>query len=126
MERVYENGVVSASSGASVKPSVIADGYLLGGALGVLLACLMLGWVAGMASRLAERWFGGYEIGGQIVYVGLFGATLLTASIEFLMNSVFWAFVLMGLLAGGLWLTGLLHRTNPHTARPSSAPARAA
>ena len=126
MERVYENGVVSASSGASAKPHVIADGYLSGGALGVLLACLMLGWVAGMASRLAERWFGGYEIGGQIVYVGLFGGTLLTASIEFLMNSVFWAFVLMGLLAGGLWLTGLLHRTNPHTARPSSAPARAA
>ena len=126
MERVYENRVVSPASSTSAKPPVIADGYLSGGALGVFLVCFVLGCVAGSASRMAERWFDGYEVGGQIVYVGLFGAALLTASIEYLMNTLFWSFVLMALLAGGLWLSGLLHRTNPRTARPSSAPARAA
>lgn len=115
MERAYENQVVVQASRASAKPSVIADGYLSAGALGVFLACLVLGSVAGVASRLAERWFGGYEIGGQIVYVGLFAGTLLTASFEFLMNALFWSFVLMGLLAIGLWLAGLLHWAGKRT-----------
>ena len=109
MQRVYENGVVVRSSSASAKPSVIADGYLSAGALGVFLACFALGSVAGVASRLAERWFGGYGIGGQVVYVGLFAGTLLTASFEYLMNALFWSFVLMGFLAIGLWIGGLLY-----------------
>jgi ABC-type multidrug transport system fused ATPase/permease subunit len=122
MERVYENRVVAAASGASAKPSVIADGYLSGGALGVFLACFLLGAVASWASRLAERWFGGYEIGGQVVFVGLFAGTLLTASIEFLMNSLFWSFVLMGLLAFGLWLGGILQWADARkTTFPSAA-----
>jgi hypothetical protein len=108
MERVYENHVVAPASGASAKPSVIADGYLSGGALGVFLVCFLLGSVASWASHLAERWFGGYEIGGQVVFVGLFAGAFLTASIEFLMNSLFWSFVLMGLLGFGLWLVGVL------------------
>ena len=109
MERAYENRVVVQASGASAKPSVIADGYLSGGAFGVFLACFVLGSVAAMASRLAERWFGGYEIGGQVIYVGLFAGTLLTASFEFLMNALFWSFVLMGVLAAGLWFVGFLY-----------------
>jgi len=120
MERVYEHGVVVQTSEASAKPSVIADGYLSGGALGVLLACFVLGCVAGVGSRMAERWFGGYEVGGQIVFVGLFASPLLTASIEFLMNSLFWAFVLMVLLAAGLWLLGVLQWTRvPATGQTS-------
>jgi hypothetical protein len=111
MERVYENQVVSARSGASAKPSVIADGYLSGGAFGVLLACFLLGSTGGIASRTAERWLGGYQIGGQLVYVGLFAGTLLTGSFEFLVNALFWSFVLMGLLAGGLWIAGILQWT---------------
>lgn len=124
MERVYENQVVSPASSTSAKPPIIADGYLSGGALGVLLVCFVLGCVAGAASRVAERWFGGYEIGGQIVYVALFGTALLTASIEYLMNTLFWSFVLMGLLAFGLWLSGFLQRTRSHTPGHSATPVR--
>jgi len=115
MQRAYENRVVVQASRASAKPSVIADGYLSGGALGVFLACFVLGSIAGIASRMAERWFGGYEFGGQIVYVGLFAGALLTPSFEFLMNALFWSFVLMGILAVGLWLMGLLYWTGSHT-----------
>ncbi len=126
MERVYENQVVSPASSTSAKPPIIADGYLSGGALGVLLACFLLGCVAGWGSRYAERWFGGYELGGQVVYLGLFGTTLLTASIEYLMNSLFWAFVLMALLAVGLWLAGILHWTGERapSRSPAAVPAR--
>ena len=124
MERVYENGVVAQTSGASAKPSVIADGYLSGGSFGVLLVCLVLGWIAGTASRMAERWFGGYEAGGQVVFVGLFAGALLTASIEFLMNSLFWSFVLMGFLAGGLWLAGLLQWTGRSVEKRSTTAVR--
>ncbi len=124
MTRVYENEVVRPASTASAKPPIIVDGYLSGGAFGVLLACFLLGCVAGWASRVAERWFGGYEIGGQVVYLGLFGTTVLTASIEFLMNSLFWAFVLMGLLAFGLWLAGLLQWTGRSVEKRSTTAIR--
>ena len=124
MERVYENQIVSPASGTSAKPPIIADGYLSGGALGVFLACFLLGCVAGWASRVAERWFGGYEIGGQAVYAALFAATLLTASIEYLMSSLFWSFVLMGILAFGLWLSGFLQRAASRTPGRSAASVR--
>ncbi len=126
MDRVYENEVVGPTSGASAKPPIIADGYLSGGGLGVLLACFLLGCVAGWGSRYAERWFGGYELGGQVVYLGLFGTTLLTASIEYLMNAIFWSFVLMVLLAFGLWLAGILHWTGERapSRSPAAVPAR--
>lgn len=124
MTRVYENEVLRPASTASAKPPIIVDGYLSGGAFGVLLACFLLGCVAGWASRVAERWFGGYEIGGQVVYLGLFGTTVLTASIEFLMNSLFWAFVLMGLLAFGLWLAGLLQWTGRSVEKRSTTAIR--
>ncbi len=108
MERVYPNTNIRLGTRVSAKPLIVVDGYLAGGWIGVLLFCLTLGGVASIASRWAERWFGGYRIGGQLVFTGLFARVLFTASIEFLFNALFWSFVLMGALAFGLWLTGFL------------------
>lgn len=110
MERAYQHQVVSERSGASAKPGLVADAYMSAGAIGVFLICMALGAFLSVASRTAERWFGGYEIGGQLVYVALFMGVIPT-SMEFLGNAVFWSFVLMGLLAVGLWLSGLLQWT---------------
>jgi len=125
MERVYQNTSVRSSSSVSAKPLIVVDGYLAGGWIGVLLSCLALGGVASVASRWAERWFGGYEVGSQLVFTGLFARVLFVASFEFLFNALFWSFVLMALLALGLWLTGVLmwgpgHRSSQQVA--TSAP----
>lgn len=128
MERVYSNTNVRAGSRVSAKPLIVVDGYLAGGWIGVLLSCLALGGVASVASRWAEHWFGGYEIGSQLVFTGLFARVLFVASFEFLFNALFWSFVLMGVLAAGLWLTGFLMwrpgpRSSPRAPTPTSSSA---
>jgi hypothetical protein len=108
MQRVYENTSIRPGSRVSAKPLIVIDGYLAGGWIGVFLACFVLGGVASMASRYAERWFGGYEIGGQLIFTGLFARVLFVASFEFLFSALFWSFVLMALLAFGFWSVGVL------------------
>jgi hypothetical protein len=109
MRRVFgRTQSVRPTGQVSAKPTVVVDGYLAAGGFGVLIACFMLGCVASVASRYAERWFGGYKIGGQLVFTGLFARVLFVPSFEFLFNALFWSFVLMALLAFGLWLTGVL------------------
>lgn len=108
MERVYENGVVSSRSSVSAKPQYLVDGYLSAGALGVLLAGLLFGTLATLASRLAERWFGGYLIGSGLAYTALFTTFWRGNSFEFLFNTVLWSFVLMVALAHAGRVTGWL------------------
>ena len=98
MERVYENGVVSRASSVSAKPQFIVDGYLSAGAFGVFIACLFYGMAASLASRLAERLFGGYLFGTALLYTALFRDLWRGNSLEFLLNNVVWSFVIMVML----------------------------
>lgn len=108
MERVYENGVVSRTSSVSAKPQFVVDAYLTFGALGILLWCFVFGALASAASRLAERWFGGYLLGSGLVYTAFFRVFWRGTSFEYLFNIVFWSFLLMGaLFLAGKW-AGLL------------------
>lgn len=108
MERAYENGVLDKESDASAKPPFIVDAYLSFGALGVLLWCFVLGMLASLASRLAERWFGGYLLGSGLVYMALFRVFWKGAAFEFFFNPVFWGFLLMGALFIAGKTTGIL------------------
>ena len=108
MERVYENTDIRSEIRVSAKPLIVADGYLAGGAVGVFFSCFFLGCFASLASRYAERWFGGYNIGGQLIYTSLFARILFVASFEFLLNALFWSLVLMVVLAYGGRASGLL------------------
>lgn len=108
MQRVYENRVVPTTSGVSAKPQTIIDGYLSGGIFGVFLTGLILGLLASWASRLCERWLGGYEIGGQVVFLALFSSLVTTNSYEFVTNNVFWSFVLLTLMFLVLHYLGVL------------------
>jgi hypothetical protein len=108
MERVYENDVVERHSGASAKPKFVVDAYLSWGALGLLIGSLLYGMVASLASRLAERWFGGYLLGSGLVYLSLFRILWMSNSFEFLFNTVFWSFVFMGILFVAGRMSGLL------------------
>jgi len=123
MQRVYENSRISSTSIVSAKPKIVVDGYLAGGWVGVLLTCFALGGVASIASRYAEQWFGGYEIGGQLVFTALFVRNLFVPSYEFLFNALFWSFVLMALLALGFWTVGMLQWSGSQTQRSQNVSA---
>jgi hypothetical protein len=111
MERVYEAGVVEEYSGVSAKPKFVVDAYLSGGAFGVFFGCLLYGMLASFASRLAERWFGGYLLGSGLVYTALFKVFWLSNAFEFFFNTVFWSFLVMGALFVAGRMTGYLVRT---------------
>ena len=95
MERVYENGVVDRASNVSAKPQYIVDGYLSGGAFGVIVACFIYGLLAAVASRVAERLFGGYLFGSALVYTAFFSSLWRGNSFEFLFNNIVWSFIIM-------------------------------
>ena len=130
MERVYEAGIVSRASDVSAKPQYVVDGYLSGGALGVLLAGLAFGLLASVASRVCERWFGGYFWGTGLVYTAMFAVMWKGNTFEFFFNTVFYSFVLLVPLYWiGRWTGVLIHRDEAaaieaQEAEPVAAPAR--
>ncbi|MBX7126358.1 MAG: hypothetical protein K1X47_11755 [Cyclobacteriaceae bacterium] len=95
MERVYEAGVIKRGGVVSAKPPAVIDAYLSGGALGIILTFLTIGALASLASREAERLFGGYLQGTALVYTGLFQIFWRGNCFEFMFNAVLWSFVLM-------------------------------
>jgi hypothetical protein len=105
MERVYDCGIVDRNirtpSGGKVsaKPTFIADAYLSFGLLGILIACYIYGALVSILSRLAERWFGGYEIGTALIFNALFMIMWRGACFEYLMNTVFWSFIIMAAIS---------------------------
>jgi hypothetical protein len=107
MSRAYENGVIDRNSRASAKPPFIVDAYLSGGAIAVAVALFLFGVLASWASRLAERWFGGYLLGG-LAYLGLFSIFWRGNAFEFFFNNVFWGFVILGALFIGGRMIGVI------------------
>lgn len=95
MQRVYDYGVASPRSPISAKPHFITDSYLSGGVPGVYFFCLTYGTLASLASRLAERWFGGYLIGTALLYTSFFQIMWKGGAFEFLFPTVFWSFIIM-------------------------------
>jgi hypothetical protein len=95
MERVYDADVVNRGSTVSAKPAFIVDAYLCGGTPTIFLALLLYGAVAQLISLQAEKLFGGYVLGTALIFSGLFQMLWRGLSFEFLINSVFWAYVSM-------------------------------
>lgn len=102
MERVYALGIADDHTAVSAKPKFVVDAFLSWGAWGVLLGGLLYGMLASAASRLAERWFGGYLLGSGLVYTAFFREFWMSNSFEFFFNTILWSFILMG----GLFLLG--------------------
>ncbi|MBS1502838.1 MAG: hypothetical protein JST32_12300 [Bacteroidetes bacterium] len=95
MERVYDADVIYRGSNVSAKPAFIVDAYLSGGTFGIFIALFIYGAVAQLISRHAEKLFGGYILGTALIFSGLFQIMWRGLSFEFLINSVFWAYVSM-------------------------------
>ncbi len=95
MQRVYENGVIDENSDVSAKPAFIVDSYLTAGITGIIVAHLILGLLNSFLYTKAEEWLGGYYLGTCIFFNGLFSIIWLGNSFEFMVNAVFWSFIVM-------------------------------
>jgi hypothetical protein len=95
MQRVYEAGVINRQSDASAKTRPIVDGYLSGGPIGIVLVMLFYGIIAQLCCNQAERYFGGYETGCIVFFNGVFQQLWRGNNLEFLINNVFYGFILM-------------------------------
>ena len=95
MERVYEAGVISRFSNASAKTRPVVDGYLMAGTIGVYALMLSYGMITQIISNTAERLFGGYEMGGILIFNSLFQQLWRGNSLEFLVNNIVCGLILM-------------------------------
>jgi hypothetical protein len=95
MQRVYESGVVNRMSNVSAKTRPIVDGYLSGGTFGICIVMLVYGLLAQVICNQAERYFGGYETGCIIIFNGIFQQLWRGNNLEFLVNNVFYGYLLM-------------------------------
>ena len=95
MERVYNAGVINRASTASAKPTFVVDAYLSAGGLGVFIYLFLYGATAQLIALKAETLFGGYVLGTSLMFSGLFQIFWRGLSFEFLINTVFWAYVSM-------------------------------
>ena len=122
MQRVYDAGAVSQASNVSAKPQYVVDGYMSGGALGVLIAGLVFGVLASLASRASERWFGGYFWGTGLVYTAMFAVLWKGNTFEFFFNTIMWSFLLLiPLFWIGRWTGVLVRREEVEEAETENA-----
>jgi hypothetical protein len=99
MERVYDAGVIYRGSNVSAKPAFIVDAYLSFGQFGVWAFLFVYGAAAQLISLKAEKLFGGYLLGTALIFSGLFQIFWRGLSLEFIINSVFWSYISMLIIA---------------------------
>lgn len=108
MERVYQCGIANRESTVSAKTRPVVDGYLIAGLPGVFLYMLFYGIIAQLLCNLAEKLFGGYQIGCIIIFNGIFQTLWRGNTFEFLLNNIFYGYLLMRIISFAMKKSGLL------------------
>lgn len=98
MERVYDADVVNRNSVVSAKTRPVVDGYLSAGIPGVFFTMLIYGLIAQGLCNRAEEYFGGYELGCVIIFNSLYQTLWRGNNFEFMINNIFYAYIIMWLL----------------------------
>lgn len=112
MQRVFNAGITARGTLVSAKPALVADAYLFNGGIGIFLVLFIYGAVAQLIALKAERLFGGYLLGTALIYSGLFQIFWRGLSFEFLLNSVFWSYITMLLIARFMFFVRVLKRSD--------------
>ena len=95
MERVYRSGAANRLSSVSAKTRPIIDGYLSAGVAGVFIYMLCYGILAQSICNLTEKLFGGYQMGCAIIFNSIFQPLWRGNALEFLLNNIFYGYLLM-------------------------------
>lgn len=110
MQRVYNAGISNEDVEVSAKPALINDAYLFAGSAGIVIILLLYGITAQLISQKAESLFGGYLLGSALIFSGLFQMFWRGLSFEFLLNSVFWSYISMLLIARLMFIFRILNK----------------
>ncbi len=95
MERVYRSGVAQRSSPVSAKTRPVTDGYLSAGITGVFIYMLIYGMLAQALCNISEKLFGGYQLGCIIIFNSIFQQLWRGNTLEFMLNNIFYGYILM-------------------------------
>lgn len=119
MERVYRSGAANRLSTVSAKTRPVIDGYLSAGVMGVFIYMLCYGILAQSICNLAEKLFGGYQMGCVIIFNSIFQQLWRGNALEFLLNNIFYGYLLMLVIHFILKQTKTLQRHyEDHTYHP--------
>lgn len=110
MKRVYNAGIAVEGMNVSAKPALVADAYLFAGGIGIFIILFLYGAAAQLIALKAESLFGGYILGTALIYSGLFQIFWRGLSFEFLLNSIFWSYISMLLIARLMFTLRILDR----------------
>lgn len=110
MERVYTLNIVSRSSNVSAKTRPFIDGYLSAGTTGVFIAMFTYGLITQWLCNTAEKLFGGYQLGCIIMFNSIFQQLWRGNTFEFLLNNIFYGYVLMLII---FWIMRITKQLNP-------------
>lgn len=95
MERVYQAGAANRFSPVSAKTRPIVDAYVSWGIPGVFFTLLVYGLAVQGLCNQAESLFGGYELGCVVIFNSIFQGLWRGNNFEFMINNVFWGYVIM-------------------------------
>ncbi|MHA4894687.1 exosortase Y-associated Wzy-like protein [Pedobacter sp. PWIIR3] len=115
MKRVYEAGVAKKTSPISAKTRPVVDGYLIYGNVGVFITMILYGMLTQRICNKAENLFGGYEMGCSIIFNSLFQQLWRGNNLEFLINNIVYAYLLMLLIYNIMKYTNCLNPIYDHS-----------
>lgn len=98
MERVYDAGVIDRNSIASAKTRPVVDGYLSFGAFGVFISIFLYGMFVQWAYHKSESLFKGYELGGIVIFNGIFQPLWRGNNFEFILNNMVYGLIALFLI----------------------------
>lgn len=95
MQRVYDAGVAHKMSIVSAKTRPVVDAYLSWGIPGVIFCMLIYGILTQYICNIAEKLFGGYELGCAIIFNSIFQGLWRGNNFEFMFNNIFYGYIIM-------------------------------
>lgn len=119
MQRVFDSGVVSNISNVSAKPAFIADCYLTGGAIGVLLGTFALGYFISFAAGYSDKLFGGYTFGTALMYNSIFNELWRGNCFEFIATTMFWGIIVVFVIHRASRYAKIIVESSPELEDPS-------
>lgn len=112
MERAIEVGIVDRTKDntTSTKPALVADAYMSGAEIGILITFFLFGFMSTQMAKICESLFGGYALGTVLVFNGCFSIFQSGNCFENIPASVFYGFITMYFMFFLLIELGILQR----------------
>lgn len=97
MARAIEVGIIDRKidQSTSAKPALVADAYMSGAELAIIITFLVFGYMANSLAQICERFFGGYTFGTVLIFNGCFAVFQTGSCFENVPSSIFYGIITM-------------------------------